>query len=363
MIKESPKDIILQGELEKLACCDLDWNLLKHKTILVTGATGLVGSYLVRALACIDRIQKCDLKVLALVRDRKKAEDMFGDLSGRGDIILVTGDVRKPVVTGNRIDYIIHGASITASKVMVTNPVETLSTAIDGTKNILELAVKDKVAAMVYISSMEMYGDPVDGSQKTKEDDYGYIDILNVRSCYPEGKRICECMCASYAGEYGVPVKIARLAQTFGAGVPVNETRVFAQFARSYLAGEDIILHTMGNSFGNYCSTYDTAYGILTILLKGENGQAYNIVNEDTNMRIRDMANMVAGWSDGKIKVRHIIPEDVSGLGYAPDVTLHLSSEKLRELDWQPEISLPEMYRRMMAGWQSQQQKGIEKNE
>lgn len=130
---------------------------------------------------------------------------------------------------------------------MVTKPVETICVAVDGTRNILELAKENDVKSVVYISSMEVYGSPDASLPYVSENDYGYVDILNVRSCYPEGKRMCECLCTSYAHEYNLPIKIARLAQTFGAGVSKNETRVFAQFARSLINEEDIILHTKEN--------------------------------------------------------------------------------------------------------------------
>lgn len=148
---------------------------------------------------------------------------------------------------------------------------------------------------------MEMYGTPDPALPCVTESDYGRVDVLQVRSCYPEGKRMCECLCAAYAHEYQLPVKIARLAQTFGAGVSTSEGRVFAQFARSLMKGEDIVLHTEGKSYGNYCATCDCVRGLLTILLRGVNGEAYNVANEKTNIRIRDMAQMIADQSGGKI--------------------------------------------------------------
>lgn len=166
---------------------------------------------------------------------------------------------------------------------------------------------------------------------------------------------MCECLCSAYASEYQLPVKIARLAQTFGAGVNPSENRVFAQFARSLIHGEDIILHTEGKSYGNYCATCDCVRGLLTILLRGADGEAYNVVNERTNIQIRDMAQMIAGQSGGRIQVRFDIPADALKYGYAPDVKMHLSGAKLRALGWAPELDLPEMYQRLIASWTAQQ--------
>ena len=355
-ILESPRDPVCQRELEDIANCGLDWTPFRGRYILVTGATGLVGSYAVRALAAVNRIHRLDLNVLALVRDIGKARGIYGSLLDRGDVSLVKGDVREAIQCDRPVDYIIHGASVTASKEMVTHPVETIATALDGTKNILTFAANREVQSMVYISSMEMYGAPDPALDRVAETDYGYVDVLNVRSCYPEGKRMCECLCAAYASEYHLPVKIARLAQTFGAGVSPKEGRVFAQFARSLLAGEDIVLHTEGKSYGNYCATCDCVRGLLTILLKGADGEAYNVVNESTNIQIRDMAQMIADRSGGKIQVRFDIPADALQYGYAPDVKMHLSGEKLRGLGWAPQVDLPEMYERLMASWAAQEQ-------
>ena len=352
---ENQRDPVCQQELEAIAASDLNWDAFRDRTVLVTGATGLVGSYTVRALAAINRIHACGMHILAMVRNPEKARTLYGTLLDRGDLSLLVGDVRNPILYDAPVHFIIHGASVTASKEMVTHPVETIATAISGTQNILQFAAAQKVTSMVYISSMEMYGSPDPNLECVTEQDYGFVDILNIRSCYPEGKRMCECLCSAYAAEYQLPVKIARLAQTFGAGVSPNETRVFAQFARSLIHNEDIVLHTEGKSYGNYCATCDCVRGLLTILLRGIDGEAYNVVNESTNLQIRDMAQMIADQSAGKIKVRFDIPADALKYGYAPDVKMHLSGAKLRSLGWTPEVDLPEMYRRLIASWEAQQ--------
>lgn len=346
------KDYVLQEDLDYIANSFPDIDKLKNSTIFVTGATGLVGSYAVKALAAINRIHSADIKILALVRNPEKAKIVFGELLERGDVSLVVGDVLEKIQTEYKIDYIIHCASVTNSKEMVTKPVETICVAVDGTRNILELANENNVKSAVYISSMEVYGSPETSLPYVSENNYGYVDVLSVRSCYPEGKRMCECLCASYSHEYKLPVKIARLAQTFGAGVSKNETRVFAQFARSLINEEDIVLHTKGESTGNYCYTRDCVLGILYILIRGENGTAYNVTNESTNMTIAEMAKMVAEKSE-KISVIFDIPEDSLKFGYAPSVKMKLSSEKLRSLGWRSDINLPEMYERMIKSWQS----------
>lgn len=352
---ESLSDKILQEDLEAVSQRELPFEKLRGMSVMVTGATGLVGSMMVKALACCNRCHNLNMTILPFVRNEEKAKTVFGELLDREDIVLAIGDVLEPVKLENPVDYIIHGASVTASKTFVTKPVETISTAIDGTENLLRFARDKHVKSMVYISSMEAFGITDPTLESVREEDLGYIDVMNVRSCYSEGKRMCEVLCACYAHEYQVPVKVARLAQTFGAGVSKEEGRVFAQFAKSALSGSDIILHTAGESTGNYCYTADAVAGLLTILLSGNTGEVYTVANPATTMKIKDMARMVAHTlADDKIKVVFDIPEDAYVYGYAPDVRMHLNADKLMALGWKPMYDLPEMYERLAKSFREQ---------
>lgn len=351
--EERGADPVLQEDLERIASAEfIDWEKLKGKTILVTGATGLIGGILARALVLAGLRRELGLKVLALVRSRKKAEAVFGEyLEGRlGEgLKLMVGDIMSLPEIHGPVDYIIHGASVTASKDFVDRPVETIWTALSGTKNLLELAREKQVESMVYLSSMEAYG-VVDGEHYiVRESDYGYIDPLKVRSSYSESKRMAEGLCGAYAHEYQVPVKTARLAQTFGAGIPRGENRVFAQFARSVMTGQDIVLHTDGSKAHCYCYTSDAALGLLTVLLRGENGEAYNISNEATFGTIREMAEMlIAAHPQSGSALVFDIPEDANKFGYAPTSRMLVNAEKLRALGWSAEVGLPEMFERLM---------------
>ena len=333
---------VLEEDLKYIANYSLPYEEMKGTTVLVTGATGLIGVSIVRALVAIG-----DIKVIAHVINREKAEEVYGALLQK-NVELYVDDITKEINVSENIDYIFHCASITTSKTMIEKPVETICTSVEGTKNILELAKNKKSKSVIYVSSMEMYGAFNNLNHDVTEKDLGYVDNLKIRSNYPESKRLCENMCIAYMSEYNIPVKIARLAQTFGAGILPGENRVFAQFAKSAIKGEDIVLHTKGISEGNYCYTRDCITGLLTILLKGKNGEAYNVSNPESHITIADMAYMVADKiAEGRIKVVFDIPSE-NKFGYAADTKMKLNSSKLQALGWKPEIGLEEAYKRMI---------------
>lgn len=316
---------------------DFDMSVFDGKTILVTGATGLIGKLCVKSLLN----SGYNTQVIALVRDEEKAKNIFGE-SKR--LTYLVQDINQRINTTRRVDYIIHAASTTSSKDFVEKPVETIYTAINGSRNILEFAKNKRLEGMVYLSSLEIYG--VNEKENIKEEDYGYIDILNPRSSYSESKKMVETMCISYGTEYGVPVKIARLAQTFGAGVSISDNRVFAQFAKAIINKENIILHTKGETKRNYCYTTDTVRGIFTILTKGENNNAYNVANENSYCSISEMAHLL---ENEHTKVEYKIDE--VNRGYNPTVKIALNTEKLNALGWEAKVNLKEMFDRLIMNF------------
>lgn len=339
---------VIQEDIESIVESGIPVEPLRGKTVFITGATGLIGSQMVYLLACYNRKADMNIRIVAMVRSREKAMGLFSHLIERGDVEIYVGDVNQPVSYKGKVDYVIHGASPTSSRYFVSHPVETIRTAIDGTTHILDLAVQNQIAGMVYLSSLEVYGVPQKEEGTISENDYGYIDPLSVRSSYSEGKRMAECMCASYAKEYQVPVKIARLSQTFGPGVNYDDGRVFAEFARCAMEKRDIVLHTQGNTVRSYCYTKDALAAILYTLLKGENGEAYNVTNMDTAVSIKEMADIVCKTlGGGEIKTIIDVPEDVSSFGYNPEMVIRLDSNKLKQLGWTTTMELEMMYRRM----------------
>lgn len=315
-----------------------DMSVFDGKTILVTGATGLIGKLCVKSLLN----SGYNTQVIALVRDEEKAKNIFGE-SKR--LTYLVQDINQRINTTRRVDYIIHAASTTSSKDFVEKPVETIYTAINGSRNVLEFAKNKRLEGMVYLSSLEIYG--VNEKENIKERDYGYIDILNPRSSYSESKKMVETMCISYGTEYGVPVKIARLAQTFGAGVSISDNRVFAQFAKAIINKENIILHTKGETKRNYCYTTDAVRGIFTILTKGENNNAYNVANENSYCSISEMAHLL---ENEYTKVEY--KTDEVNRGYNPTVKIALNTEKLNALGWEAKVDLKEMFDRLIMNFE-----------
>lgn len=344
------KDSILNEDFENIANCGIDFSAMAGKTVLVTGATGLIGSYFIRAMAYCNEKKKLNITLLALIRNNAKAKSIYDDFYSDPAIHFIESDVTDNYhnyLSDEKIDIIIHTASITSSKVMVENPVETIRTALIGTENMLKLAKEKKVSSFIYISSMEVYGS-FEESIYVSEDKMGYIDPVRIRSNYPLCKRMCENMCIAYYSEYKIPVRIARLSQTFGAGILPDENRVFAQFARSVIENKDIVLHTKGLSEGNYCYTRDTISALLYLIVYGKDGEAYNIANEANHTTIVAMADLVAKKiAGGRIKIIFNL-DSANTSGYAPDTRMKLNTAKIRSLGWSPSVDLEESYRRML---------------
>ncbi len=321
-----------------LSISDCDWlnlNDLKDSTLLLTGGTGLVGFNLLKELTKFS--EELNLRILVLVRDEQKATEKFSDFISK--IALVIGDIIQPLFIDEKIDYIIHGACVTSSVFFVENPVETISISVDGTRNLLELAKQKEVRSLVYLSSMEAYGE-ITEDKCLNEEQVGYLNPLSLRSSYPESKRLCELLCVAYAKEYGVNAKIVRLVQTFGPGIPKNDKRVFVQFIQSALNNQDIHIKTSGNSSRMYLYTFDAVSGILTILLKGSIGEAYNLGNKTSYSSIKELAEKIALLFSENSQIYTNTGTEEERLVYPQDSYLRLNVSKVENLGWKALVSL-----------------------
>lgn len=322
----------------------IDWKKFCDKTILVTGGTGLIGSTLINALLYANNKKVLNLQVIALVRNINKARNLFAEDKSLHFVIGTVEDLPELDIP---IDFIVHGASSTASAFFIEHPVETINTAVIGTMSLLRLAVEKQVRGFIYLSSMEVYGAP-HTDEVILENQGTTVDTMSVRSCYPEAKRLCESLCASYASEYKVPAMAIRLAQTFGPGVAKDDNRVFAEFARCAMYGQDIVLQTAGTSKRCYLYTADAVTAILTVLLNGEAGEVYNAANRSTYCSIVEMAKLVVdNLSEKHIKVI-VQTNGKHEQKFPPPHNLNLGTEKLEKFGWSPSRGLIDMYQRMI---------------
>lgn len=330
--QEDIKEFVRTFELSECVACS---------KFLITGATGLIGSTLVHCLMALNK----DIQITCPVRNLDKARTMYDYEADK--INFVECDLMEylnDLSVEDDFNYIVHCASPTVGKYMIEHPIETYMLAIDSTRSILEYVHKIENCKVVYVSSLEYYGQIFDDKVIT-EDIQGYVDNTAPRSSYPLGKRAAEFLCAAYAKQYGVNVNVARLTQTFGAGVSTDDNRVFAQFARSVIKGKNIVMHTKGESAKPYCYTTDCVSAILYILLKGEKGEAYNVANQETYISIKDMANFLCTHFNPQLRV---VIEEHPEMGYAPVTKLNLSTEKLKGLGWLPRYGLYEMFDRLI---------------
>lgn len=309
-----------------------------NRTILITGASGLIGTCLIEKLFEICAILPNGLQIVAVTRCKEYLCERVSEVFVK-KLDVVECDLQKENIGyDGSVDYIIHCASITDSKSFVEKPVETIMTTVTGTEKVLELAKKKEVISVVFASSMEIYG----SIEKSivNENDNGNLDILSVRSCYPEAKRLAENLCIAYFSEFGVPAKIARLAQVIGNKININDKRAVTQFAQCAKEKKDIYLKTQGESEHMFIQVYDAVEALVTILLKGEAGSVYNVANEDTFCSIYDLAIECAHVVNDEISVNICLNEDNSM--YAVEHHLFLDTMRLKGLGWKPHYNLRE---------------------
>lgn len=316
-----------QDEILHVAQLSLPWEKLSGRNILITGATGLIGSCLVEVL--MKRKQK-DYQVYASSRNKERAMQRFQKYWGNSAFHFIQHDVTEPLQFDIDFQYIIHAASNASPNFFATKPVEVIKANVNGVSNLMDYGLKHRLKRFLYVSSGEVYGE---GDGRVFTENYsGYVDCTSPRSCYPTSKRAAESLCVSYAQEYGVEVVIARPSHTYGPYFTESDNRVYAQFIRNVLRGEDIVMKSTGEQFRSWCYVVDCVSGLLHILLKGENGQAYNIADENSNISIKELAEMIA--KIGGKQVIMDVPSDAEKAGYNVVSKSVFSVNKLKGLGW-----------------------------
>ena len=307
---------------------DLPWNKLSGCNILVTGATGLIGGCLVETLMVNPQR---DYQVYPSGRNEQRARERFKDYADDKAFHFVRYDVLEPLDSDVRFDYIIHAASNASPNFFAQNPVEVIKSNVDGVAHLMEYGLAHGMKRFLYVSSGEIYGE---GDGRVFTEDYsGYVNCATPRACYPSSKRAAETLCVSYAAEYGADVVIARPSHTYGPHFTEQDNRVYAQFIRNVLRGEDIVMKSTGEQFRSWCYVVDCVSALLYILLKGECGQAYNIADDKSNISIRELAETIAKIGGKKVVID--VPDADEKKGFNVVTKSVFSTEKLRLLGWQ----------------------------
>lgn len=269
---------------------------LDHSRVFITGAGGLICSALVDVLMQRNETLDSQIQVYAAGRNRAALEARFAHWAGRKELHFVTYDAAESIACTEDFDYLIHGASPANPAAYNAQPVETMLANFLGTCNVLRYAARCGAKRVLYISSSEVYGRK-EGSEPYHEEEYGFLDILNPRACYPSSKRAAETLCAAYAQEYGVDAVMVRPGHVYGPTATASDNRASTQFPRDVLEGRDILMKSAGSQLRSYCYVLDCASGILAVLLNGQTGKAYNISNRNSVVTIRQMAQAFADVS------------------------------------------------------------------
>ena len=333
---------IYQEDIKTVANLNLPWEKLQNKSILLSGATGMLGSFLIDVLQYKNEIDDLSCLVFGLCRDAEKAEERFGNRINKNNIKILSCDVVTPLIDipVSHVDYVLHLASNTHPLQYSEDPIGTITTNIIGLKNMLDYAVASNAERFLFASSVEIYGENKGDTEKFKEDYLGYIDCNTLRAGYPESKRAGEALCQAYLKQKKLDIVIPRLARTYGPSMLETDTKAISQFIKNGVANEDIILKSEGAQLYSYVYVADAVSGLLTCLLLGKSGEAYNVSDSGSEISLRDLAELISDYV-GK-KVVYETPEIIEAAGYSKATKAILDSSKLRDLGWKPNFNVNE---------------------
>ncbi len=357
---------IYQKDLETVCALDLSWEDLRGRRILISGATGMIGSTLIDVLMLLNRKINLECTVIALGRNEKKAEDRFFeyresrnfcfvrcDINDRQNLksaletALEAADLNNSVpdpghTFGNSrsaaVDYVFHAASNTHPVAYANDPIGTVVTNIIGLDNLLHFASEHGCGRFLFASSNEIYGENRGDAELFDEKYCGYIDCNTMRAGYPESKRAGEALCQAYIRQKGLDVVIPRFTRSFGPSLLDSDTKALSQFLRKGVAREDIVLKSKGNQYYSYTYVCDAVSGLLYCLLKGSCGEAYNIADVSCDITLKDLAQLIADYVGRKVVFE--LPDEVESAGYSKATTARLDSTKLQGLGWRVQFDL-----------------------
>ena len=319
-------------DVSNIAGLVLPWEKLQNTSVLISGATGLVGSFLVDVIMT-KNLEGLNCTVYALSRNEQKARSRFSKWTDE-HLRPIAFDINKPLINKEigTVDYVIHMASNTHPMQYATDPIGTITTNIIGAQNMLDFAVEHAASRFMFISSNEIYGENRGDTEFFAEEYCGYIDSNTLRAGYPESKRCGEALCQAYRSQKGLDVVIPRPTRSYGPSMRMDDTKAISQFLLKALAGEDIVLKSSGTQYYSYTYVADAVSGLLTVLLKGESGEAYNIADEKSDITLRNLAAIIAETVGRKVVFE--IPDAVEASGYSKATKARLDGSKLKALGW-----------------------------
>ena len=344
------KDVVRQDMDELTSRSNIPFEKLREKTVLITGATGMLAYYFTLTLMHLNITKDYKTKVVALVRNKAKAEGKFKGFLENPYFEILSQDVCEPINYEGNIDYIFHAAGACSPYFIKHNPTGIIAANTQGTVNVLELAKQKNVTNIIYPSTREIYG-KVDGVEFIKETDMGVFDPIDARSCYPESKRIAETILKSYLVQFGVPFTVLRIAHSYGPGMIIDsDGRVMSDFISDAVNSRNIILKSEGLALRAFCYVTDAVAAIFLAMLEGECGGVYNLANETEPTAIRDVAQMLCdAFPERNMQVIFDLEGDRSG--YCNYARVGLDTSKLEALGWKPEVKLADGLKRTVVSF------------
>jgi nucleoside-diphosphate-sugar epimerase len=330
---------IVQYDLDTIIAEKYAWDKLNGKSVLITGANGMLASYLVYTLFRLNQILDFNIKIIALVRNFEKAQELFSAMAGDENFELITQDVIYPINYSGKIDYIVHAAGSASPYAIVHDPVGIVKANTLGTFNVLELAKTKKTEKVLFTSTREVYG-KTEGIAQQTETDFGTIDPLDSRSCYPESKRMAETILKSYELQYGINFNTVRIAHSYGPGMKLDDDgRIMADLISNVIHNQNIVLKSTGEAIRAFCYITDAVKAIFLVLLEGERGKAYNIANETEPIAIKNLAELLVSLQlEKKLQITFEIAQESKG--YTNYTRVELNTEKIERLGWFPTVTL-----------------------
>ena len=323
---------IYRADVKRVANLLLPWEKLRGKSILLTGATGLIGTFLIDVLMYKNTIDNLDMEINAVGRDMKRAIERFASYWNDDNFYFISADLNEHLNFHFTANYVIHAASNTHPKQYATDPVGSLMTNILGTYNLLEYARQVKTERFVFVSSVEIYGQALNAEDIFDEKYCGYLDCNDFRAAYPEGKRAGEALCNAYIGKYGMDIVIPRLSRVYGATMRLDDSKAMSQFIMNGVRGEDIVLKSKGDQRFSYCYVADAVAGILYTWLKGECGEAYNVADMNGAMPLKEITQNIAEFVGRKVIFD--LPNETEAAGFSKVSVGVMNTEKLKKLGW-----------------------------